>query len=134
MTTKITKTPDPIDVYVGEQIRKIRLLRGMTQQELAKDIGVRFQQIQKYESGYNRVSASRLVKIAEALDTTPGMLLGKYEGKEVCENLWNDRRILKMVRAYSGLPIEIQTNLYTLITAMKNLPKLKTNTKTRSIV
>ena len=68
--------PHPIDVHVGERIKHFRHLRGMTQIELAKQVGVRFQQIQKYESGSNRVSASRLHMIAEAFDVEIGDLFG----------------------------------------------------------
>ena len=60
--------PHAIDVSLGERIRELRHLREMTQMELAKQVGVRFQQVQKYETGFNRVSASRLYMIAEALD------------------------------------------------------------------
>ena len=60
--------PHAVDVHVGERIRELRHLRDMTQMELAKQVGVRFQQVQKYETGFNRVSASRLYMIAEALD------------------------------------------------------------------
>ena len=60
--------PHAIDISVGERIRELRRLREMTQMELAKLVGVRFQQVQKYETGFNRVSASRLYMIAEALD------------------------------------------------------------------
>ena len=66
----------PIDIRVGERIREIRLLREMTQTELAKKVGVRFQQVQKYEAGINRVSASRLFMIAEALDVEVADLFG----------------------------------------------------------
>ena len=64
----------PIDIRVGERIREIRLLRKMSQTELAKQVGVRFQQVQKYETGLNRVAASRLHMIAEALDVKVGEL------------------------------------------------------------
>ena len=67
----------PIDIRVGERIREIRLLRKMTQTELAKKVGVRFQQVQKYETGLNRVAASRLHMIAEALDVEVGELFGE---------------------------------------------------------
>ena len=56
-----------IDVRVGKRIKELRLLREMTQRELGEQIGVRFQQVQKYETGINRVSASRLFVIAKAL-------------------------------------------------------------------
>lgn len=60
--------PHAVDVHVGERIREFRLLREMTQIDLGNQVGVRFQQVQKYETGFNRVSASRLFMIAEALD------------------------------------------------------------------
>lgn len=57
----------PIDLHVGQRLRQRRCLLGMTQQKLAESVGIKFQQIQKYESGANRVSASRLWALAEAL-------------------------------------------------------------------
>ncbi|WOI52295.1 helix-turn-helix transcriptional regulator [Parvularcula sp. LCG005] len=57
----------PIDLHVGQRLRQRRCLLGMTQQKLAEAVGIKFQQIQKYESGANRVSASRLWALAEAL-------------------------------------------------------------------
>jgi transcriptional regulator with XRE-family HTH domain len=63
-----TGVPDPIDVIVGRHIRTRRLLLDMNQQELARALGVTFQQVQKYESGANRVSASRLWEIAAVLN------------------------------------------------------------------
>jgi len=62
-----TGVPDPVDVYVGSRIRQRRLLIGMNQETLAKELGLTFQQVQKYEGGANRVSASRLAEIAEVL-------------------------------------------------------------------
>ena len=57
----------PVDVHVGKRIRHRRWMVGMTQQQLADKVGIKFQQIQKYETGMNRVSASRLWDIADAL-------------------------------------------------------------------
>ena len=57
-----------VDVHVGKRVRHRRWLIGMTQQQLAQQVGIKFQQIQKYETGANRISASRLWDIAEALD------------------------------------------------------------------
>ena len=62
-----TGIPNPIDVHVGKRIRICRWLLGMNQQTLAEALGLTFQQIQKYEHGANRVSASRLSAMAEAL-------------------------------------------------------------------
>ena len=57
----------PVDLYVGQRIRQRRWTIDMTQQQLAEKVGIRFQQIQKYETGTNRVSASRLWDIAAAM-------------------------------------------------------------------
>ncbi|WP_439634996.1 helix-turn-helix domain-containing protein [Oceanicaulis sp.] len=68
-----------IDAHVGQRIRFRRKLLQMTQEKLAQAVGIRFQQIQKYETGANRVSASRLFEIAEALDVPVQYF---YEGLE----------------------------------------------------
>lgn len=65
---KIRVGPDPVDVYVGSQIKIHRRLRGMSQTALATGIGVTFQQVQKYEKGENRVGSSRLQHIAAILN------------------------------------------------------------------
>jgi transcriptional regulator with XRE-family HTH domain len=62
-----TKRAGPVDAMVGRRIRARRLAKGVTQMELAKQLGVSFQQIQKYENGMNRIGAGRLVQIAQAL-------------------------------------------------------------------
>lgn len=64
---------DPIDALVGGKIRELRRASGITQQTLAQAIGTTFQQVQKYEKGRNRVSASRLQGIASALGTNPAV-------------------------------------------------------------
>ncbi|MBR1605927.1 MAG: helix-turn-helix transcriptional regulator [Alphaproteobacteria bacterium] len=62
-------TPNPVDVYVGGRVRLRRLLLGMSQEELARQLGITFQQVQKYEKGLNRLSASRLWDISRVLTT-----------------------------------------------------------------
>ncbi|MFZ0267225.1 helix-turn-helix domain-containing protein [Caulobacter sp.] len=69
--------PDPIDVAVGTRIRVQRRHMQISQDELAQVLGLTFQQIQKYERGANRVSASMLVRIAAKLQTTVGSLVGE---------------------------------------------------------
>ena len=58
-----------IDLHLGRRLRRRRRLLGLTQQQLALAVGIRFQQIQKYECGANRISAARLWQLAEALET-----------------------------------------------------------------
>jgi len=62
-----TPSPDPIDILVGCRLRTRRRELGLTQDDLATALGVRFQQVQKYETGQNRIAASRLYKAAGAL-------------------------------------------------------------------
>ena len=58
----------PVDIHVGQRVRQRRWLLGMTQQQLAEQVGIKFQQIQKYETGANRVSSSRLWDISEVME------------------------------------------------------------------
>jgi transcriptional regulator with XRE-family HTH domain len=57
-----------IDLHLGKRLRRRRRLLGLTQQQLATAVGIRFQQIQKYECGANRISAARLWQLSEALE------------------------------------------------------------------
>ncbi|HZC16909.1 MAG TPA: helix-turn-helix transcriptional regulator [Caulobacteraceae bacterium] len=66
-----------IDLHLGRRLRRRRRLLGLTQQQLAAVVGVRFQQIQKYECGANRISAARLWRIAAALEVPVGYF---YDG------------------------------------------------------
>lgn len=65
-------TADPIDLHVGRRLRQRRTLLGMSQERLAELLGVTFQQVQKYERGANRIGASRLYLLGQALDVPVG--------------------------------------------------------------
>ena len=71
-----------IDLHLGKRLRRRRRLLGLTQQQLATAIGIRFQQIQKYECGANRISAARIFELGAALEVPVGYF---YEGLEVGE-------------------------------------------------
>jgi len=71
--------PHPVDIHVGRQMRARRELRGLPQKELARQLGISFQQVQKYESGANRISASKMWQLCEVLDVAPGYF---FEGLE----------------------------------------------------
>ena len=97
---------NPIDVYVGERLKKFRWMAGMTQKEFGKKIGVTFQQIQKYEQGANRMSLSRAVKICEVLGITINGLMGEYAEKEETPfmKMLDSREVLMLGQAYMKLP------------------------------
>lgn len=102
-----------VDLHVGEKIRQRRHILGLSQQALAEGAGIKFQQIQKYESGTNRVSASRLWVIAQILDVPVSYFfdgLRKTEGLacgndcEVPADILTDKRALDLVRTYYSIP------------------------------
>lgn len=64
--------PHPVDVHVGKKLRQRREIHGMPQKLLARLLGISFQQVQKYESGVNRVSASKLWEVSSILGVEPG--------------------------------------------------------------
>lgn len=64
----VQKVPNPIDRHVGSRVRMRRMLAGVSQEKLGEALGLTFQQVQKYEKGANRISASRLQQIAKKLD------------------------------------------------------------------
>ncbi len=106
-----TGVPDPVDVHVGGRIRTRRLLIGMNQETLARALGLTFQQVQKYEGGANRVSASRLSQIAEILsvpishffsDLDPEGTEPSAGDREARERLQRPETI-ELVRAYYAI-------------------------------
>lgn len=78
------KTINEVDKHVGERVRLARLSRGLSQEKLADAIGVTFQQVQKYENGHNRISASRLYACARYLGVD---ILYFYQDVEKITNL-----------------------------------------------
>jgi transcriptional regulator with XRE-family HTH domain len=75
--TDVEKTPNPVDIHVGSRVRLRRLLLGMSQEKLGDELGVTFQQVQKYERGANRIGASRLYRVSTVLQVPIGFF---FEG------------------------------------------------------
>jgi transcriptional regulator with XRE-family HTH domain len=78
--TVVVDGPDPIDQHVGGQVRLRRAQAGLTQTELGSKLGLSFQAVQKYESGENRISASRLYQLARILDVPVSYFFEGLEG------------------------------------------------------
>ncbi|MEK9184395.1 MAG: helix-turn-helix transcriptional regulator [Patescibacteria group bacterium] len=109
--------PDPIDVAVGHRIRVRRKWLGISQSTLADHLGVSFQQVQKYERGANRVSASMLVRIAQKLDTSVGELVGENGAPNGDESLNKKLAIpgaVQLLEAFAGLLPQHRTAVLTL--------------------
>ena len=92
-----------VDVHVGKRIRHRRWMIGMTQQQLAEKVGIKFQQIQKYERGVNRVSAARLLQIAAVLKSTGAALLGELETAEGDELALAAPGVSELLNAFRGI-------------------------------
>jgi transcriptional regulator with XRE-family HTH domain len=75
-----SKTPHAVDVHVGGRVRLRRRFLGLSQTELATAVGVTFQQVQKYERGFNRVSASKLYEIARVLKVPLSYFFEGFDG------------------------------------------------------
>ena len=106
-----------VDVHVGQRIRHRRWMVGMTQQQLAEQVGIKFQQIQKYETGMNRVSASRLWEIAETLDVPVGHFFeGLNDGDKARDgqDLLGDKEAMELIRAYYAMPENQRRRLFDL--------------------
>lgn len=102
-----------IDLHLGRRLRRRRRLLGLTQQQLAGACGVRFQQIQKYECGANRISAARLWQLSAALEvpvgyfydglTDIGQLDSAPEERESGGEMYARKETLDLIRAYYQL-------------------------------
>lgn len=114
----------PVDVHVGKRIRHRRWMVGMTQQQLGETVGIKFQQIQKYETGMNRVSASRLWDIAQAMEVPISFFFeGVEEESAVVDDmvqtkqkgdLLADKEALELVRSYYSIPEQQRRRLFDL--------------------
>ena len=109
----------PVDVHVGQRVRQRRWMIGMTQQQLGERVGIKFQQIQKYETGTNRISASSLWDIAEALEVPVSFF---FEGLDnsgsmtpaTSGDMLTDKEALELVRAYYAIPETQRRSLFDL--------------------
>ncbi len=119
-----------VDVHVGKRIRQRRWLVGMTQQKLAECVGIKFQQIQKYETGANRVSASRLWDIADALEVDVSFFFeGLKESAEADEapqskvpaDMMGDKEAMDLVRSYYAIPENQRRRLFELARVLSDV-------------
>jgi transcriptional regulator with XRE-family HTH domain len=114
----------PVDEYVGKRVRQRRWMVGYSQQQLGEAVGIKFQQIQKYETGMNRISASRLWDIAETLGVPVTFFFEGYDGvtleadtskvKAGQGDLLADKEALELVRSYYAIPENQRRKLFDL--------------------
>lgn len=127
------REPDDNDLEVGRRIRTLRLDREMTQTELAKAIGVKFQMVQKYEKGKNRVGAGRLQRIASALEVNPSYFFpntGAATTAHTSLDLLIPRAAFRLVKAYVHIPdAAVRRSLVTLAEQLACAPPSGTKSK-----
>jgi len=121
----------PVDVHVGKRVRHRRWLVGMTQQQLAEKVGIKFQQIQKYETGMNRVSASRLWDIAAALSVPVSFFfeglsedsrsISEVDKTDVPLDILKDKEALELVRSYYAIPETQRRRLFELARVLSDV-------------
>lgn len=116
--------PHQVDLHVGKRIRHRRWQMGMSQENLAETTGVKFQQIQKYETGANRVSASRIWEIAGALDVTVSYFFEGLDGSKVngtsseLADMMTSKEAAALINAYYSIPVEHRKKLFDLAKVM----------------
>lgn len=121
----------PVDAHVGQRIRHRRWMLGMTQQQLGEAVGIKFQQIQKYETGMNRVSASRLWDIALALDVSITFFFEGLDSEyaespdnpinDMPNNLLADKEAMELIRSYYAIPETQRRRLFDLARVLSDV-------------
>lgn len=105
------RQPSEVDKHVGVRIRLARQLKQMSQEKLASELGITFQQVQKYERGRNRVSAGRLFQLCQALDVELNFF---FDGLELNTGAAGDA---ERVESFMGSPMGVE-----LAAALANIP------------
>ena len=113
--------PHPVDIHVGQRLRQRRLFLGHSQSAVAEAVGIRFQQVQKYEAGTNRISASRLWQFADFLDVPVSHFFDGLEANDICSDAErrSDLELLQIVKIYLSIPPEKRQRLAHLIEAFE---------------
>ena len=122
----------PVDAHVGKRVRHRRWMMGMTQQQLGDLVGIKFQQIQKYETGMNRISASRLWDIAKSLEVPISYFFEGLDADSIEEagmdadssargDLLADKEALELVRSYYAIPENQRRRLFELARVLSDV-------------
>jgi transcriptional regulator with XRE-family HTH domain len=120
--TVLRDGPDPIDIHVGESVRERRVYLGMTQTDLGEYLRLTFQQIQKYERGANRISASKLWALSHLFDVPiEWFFYGLGEPSQEREDVMTKLEARQLARYYQACPPPIRDRLRALIRATADM-------------
>ncbi|MFN3827410.1 MAG: helix-turn-helix domain-containing protein [Micavibrio sp.] len=141
--------PKAMDIHVGNRLRMRRSILGWSQEKLADSVGLTFQQVQKYERGANRISASRLYDFSRVLDVPVSYFFEQYNEKQKPENFkygfaegeqdqfldtgkWYDKETLELIRVYYSIQDQkLRRNLIKVIQNMAEMQTVKPAKKSR---
>lgn len=107
--TESSRRPQALDHYIGQRLRMARVVAGLSQADLSARVGVTFQQLQKYERGTNRISASRLYDMAMALHLSPYYFYDGY-GEDLSFAVALDRQSMRLVHHFRRIESEALRN------------------------
>ena len=131
---RISRAFHPTDIAVGQKVRERRMLLGWTQQRLADALGVTFQQVQKYERGANRFSASMLEATARALQAPISYFFDESQ-RAATEASFDDplssRETFELIRAYYSLPSDLRPKVLELLRSLQRERGLSAPTKSQ---
>lgn len=99
---RIVAEPNPVDLHVGERLRKRRKEVGLSQTDLGQSVGLTFQQIQKYERGSNRISASKIYEFAQFLDVPVSYFFTDLQDREQATEAVGERVVSEFYRHAKG--------------------------------
>ncbi len=120
---------NPLDIHIGQKLRKIRIMAGMSQEKVGELVGVSLQQIRKYEVGISRVSASRLYELSQVFDKPinsffddyvfdPDFHNTEFKSEADCQKLEleKDQEIMSLVRAFNQIKsFEVRESLISFV-------------------
>ena len=115
--------PHPVDIHVGAEIARRRIALGLNQSDLGRKLGVTFQQVQKYEKGANRVSASKLSMAAEALRCAVGDFFPNASSPAEASGFWTIRGAVPLAAAFEAMSPESRRALVNVAAAMLPAPE-----------
>ena len=134
MSEDNSKSPHPVDIHVGMKLRARRMMRGMSQEELGRAVGVTFQQIQKYERGDNRIGCSRLFEISSFLNVpvdsffdglsfvnrnSNTVIYANEEAKNFDHDIANNKDLMNLVKYYNSIKdIQIRKKIISLVKSL----------------
>ncbi len=115
----------PVDLHVGQRVRQRRCLAGMTQQQLGDSVGIVYQQIQRYESGADRISVSRMWDIAASMEVPVSFFFEGIDGQapdtgKTHGDILTDKEALEFLRTYYTIPENQRKRLFDLACALRD--------------